>query len=287
MIAEYRLRIGARAVVLLEGPMGWGEYSPLPGYPCDPERAMAAATEAAAEGWPPFVRTTVPVNGLVPATGPLPSASTLADWGTPPTVKLKVGRGDPAGDVRRVAELRDHIGRDARIRVDANGAWDIDTAVATLTAMADSDLEFAEQPVADLDDLGAVRRRVPMPVAADECVRTVADARRLGATGAADLIVLKVQPAGGVRAALAIAAAAAVPAVVTSMFETSIGLAAGLALAAALPELPYACGLATLDAIAGDVTDRPLVPIAGALSIDDHFPPVPTPALLRRYAVAS
>ncbi len=286
MITEHQLRIGDRDVTLVDGPMGWGECSPLTGYPCDPARARAAAFEAATEGWPPFVRTAVPVNHLLGAADPLPSAATLAGWGPRPTVKVKVGRGDPAQDVGRVAELRDQLGPDARIRVDANGAWDVETAVATLTAMGASDLEFAEQPVLTLDDLGAVRRRVPMPVAADECIRTVADARRLAGTSAADIVVLKVQPAGGVRAALAIADAAEVPAVVTSMFETSIGLAAGLALAAALPALSYACGLATLEQIAGDVTDRPLVPVAGVLHLDASFPPVPTAARLARYAVA-
>lgn len=287
MITEHRLRIGDRDVTLVEGPVGWGECSPLAGYPCDPARARAAAVEAATEGWPSFVRTAVPINQLLGPTDPLPSVATVNGWGPNPTVKVKVGRGDPARDIRRVAALRDQLGPDARIRVDANGAWDVETAVATLTAMGASDLEFAEQPVLTLDDLCTVRRRVPMPVAADECIRTVADARRLAVTNAADIVVLKVQPAGGVRAALAIADAAELPAVVTSMFETSIGLAAGLALAAALPELAYACGLATLHSIAGDVTDRPLVPVAGVLHLDARFPPVPDPARLACYAVAA
>lgn len=283
MITEHRLRIGARDVLLLEGPAGWGEISPLPGFPCDPERARASAIEAAVDGWPAFVRTTVPVNTLLGHADPLPDAIA----GSRPTVKVKVGRGAPAAEARRVLELRERLGPDVRIRVDANGVWDVETAVAALTAMAGADLEFAEQPVAGIDDLATVRRRVPMPIAADECVRSVEDAEKLRTLGAADVIVVKVQPAGGVRAALAIVAAAALPAVVTSMFETSIGLAAGLALAAALPELPYACGLATLDQIDGDVTSTPLVPVGGVLTIDDQFPPSPNAELLARYAVAS
>ncbi len=106
-----------------------------------------------------------------------------------------------------------------------------------------------------------------MPLAADECVRTLDDARRLKLLGAVDVIVLKQQPLGGVRAALDVADAAGVPAVVSSMMETSVGIAAGVALAAALPELPYACGLATLDGIAGDVTHQPLIPVDGVLPV--------------------
>ncbi len=126
-----------------------------------------------------------------------------------------------------------------------------------------------------------------VPIAADECVRSVADARRLAARHAADVLVLKVQPLGGVRAALAVADTAGVPALVTSMMETSVGVAAGLALACALPELPYACGLATLDELAGDVVSTPLRPVDGWLAVPELFPPVPMPELLARYSVAA
>lgn len=276
---EHRLRIGDRAVLLLEGAAGWGECSPFPGYPCDPDAARAAAEEAAEAGWPPRVRDAVPVNALV-ADGPI-SAAALAGF---PAVKVKVGRADREDDVARVGAVRDAVGRGVALRVDANGAWDVETAVEMLTALARYDLELAEQPVARLEDLAALRRRVTVPIAADECVRTVEDARRLRSTAAADAVVLKVQPLGGVRAALDVADAAGVPAIVTSMLETSVGLAAGLALAAALPELPYACGLATLDALAGDVSHVPLVPRAGVLQVRRV---VPDPDLLERYSVTS
>jgi O-succinylbenzoate synthase len=136
-----------------------------------------------------------------------------------------------------------------------------------ITRLARHDLEYVEQPVATLDDLARVRRRVAVPVAADECIRTVDDARRLRTLDAADVVVVKQQPLGGVRAALEVVEAAGVPAVVSSMMETSVGLAAGVALAAALPELPYACGLATLGGIAGDVTHAPLLPVDGVVPV--------------------
>ena len=287
MTVEHRLRIGDRNVLLVEGPAGWGECSPLPGYPCEYDAARAAAEEAATRGWPAPVRSVVSVNGFVAAAASLADEHASAVLCEYPSVKVKVGRLSPDDEVNRIARVRDLIGPTVGLRVDANGAWDVETAVATLTRLARYDLEFAEQPVASLSDLRAVRRRVTVPIAADECVRSVADARRLHATDAADVLVLKVQPLGGVRAALAIADAARVPAVVSSMYETSIGLAAGLALAAALPTLPFACGLATLAEIAGDVTATPLEPHHGVLTIDAAFPPQPSSELLARYAVAA
>ncbi len=277
---EHHLRIGERRILLVEGPGGWGESSPFPGYPCDPERARAAAAEAACGDWPVRVRDAVAVNALVPAGLDPPSVPHGAGC-----VKVKCGSGDPAVDVERIAAVRDRVGPGVAIRIDANGAWDLDTAVGVLERVARYDLEYAEQPVATLEDLAALRRRVAVPVAADECVRSVTDAGRLRALGAADVLVLKVQPLGGVRAALAVAEAASVPATVTSMLETSIGIAAGLALACALAELPYACGLDTLDAVAGDVVAEPLRPRDGMLSVPDPFPPVPTAAALARYGV--
>ena len=167
------------------------------------------------------------------------------------------------------------------LRVDANGTWDVDTAVAMIRRLAAFDLEYVEQPVTTLDDLARVRRMVEVPIAADECIRSLDDARRLRALDAADVIVLKQQPLGGVRAALEVAEAAGVPAVVSSMMETSVGIAAGVALAAALPELPYACGLATLGSLAGDVTHDSLLPVDGAMPVRAV---VPDHDLLTRYS---
>ena len=275
VLTEHRLRLGDRAVTLLEGPAGWGEYSPLSGYPSDPVACRAAAEEAALLGFPPPVRDTVPVNALVD--GPFEIAEVRAF----PAVKVKVR--DAAG-ISLVAAVRDAVGPRVALRVDVNGAWDVDTAVAMIGRLARYDLEYVEQPVTTLDDLARVRRRVAVPVAADECIRSRDDAARLHALDAADVIVLKQQPLGGVRAALEIAAAAGVPAVVSSMMETSVGIAAGLALAAALPELPYACGLATLSALAGDVTRDSLVPVDGVLRVR---PVTPDADLLARYQDAS
>jgi O-succinylbenzoate synthase len=198
-----------------------------------------------------------------------------------PAVKVKVVR---PSDLDVVASVRDAVGPRVALRVDANGAWDVDTAVTMIGRLARYDLELVEQPVATLDDLARVRRRVDVPIAADECIRSVEDAERLHANEAADAVILKVQPLGGVRAALAVAEAAGVPAIPSSMMETSVGLAAGLALAASLPELPYACGLATASLLAADVTHEPLVPVDGMLRVRRI---APAPDLLARYQEVS
>jgi O-succinylbenzoate synthase len=269
-----------RDVGLLEGPSGWGEASPLPGYPADPDLCARAAEEAAWGSWPVPRREEVAVNALVPAVAAAEAealaAHAVAEGFT--TVKVKVGDRD---DVDRVAAVRSAAGPGARLRVDANGGWDVEEAVAAIARLAPFDLELVEQPVASLDDLAGVRRRVAVPVAADECVRSVTDARRLAALQAADAVVLKVQPLGGVAAALEVAGEAGVPAIVTSMYETSVGLAAGLALAAALPDLPWACGLGTAALLAADVVADPLLPVRGVLAVRR---PQPEPDLLARYA---
>jgi O-succinylbenzoate synthase len=279
-VVEHRLRIGARDVLLLEGPAGWGECSPLPGYPCDPAAARAAAEEAATIGWPAARRSVIPVNALLPAGAPIDPVA-LAPFAA---IKVKVGRGDPAEDVRRLYALRDAVGAGPRVRIDANGAWDLATAIDVLGAVESLDLEFAEQPVASIDDLAALRRATAVPIAADECIRSVEDARAVRVAAAADVVVLKVQPLGGVRRALDIAATVGLPAVVSSMMETSVGIAAGVALAAALDDLPYACGLATLDELEGDVTDEPLTPVDGRIVVRAV---VPSADRLAAYGVRS
>ena len=224
---------------------------------------------------PDPVRTEVPVNALVD--GPF----AVADVRGYAAVKVKVR--DAAG-IGLVGAVRDAVGPRVALRVDANGAWDVDTAVLMIERLARYDLEYVEQPVESLDELARVRRRVTVRIAADECIRTIEDACRLRSLDAADIVVLKQQPLGGVRAALDVADAAGVPAVVSSMMETSVGIAAGVALAAALPELPFACGLATLAALPGDVTHYPLSPVDGALPVRSV---VPAADLLARYEEAS
>ncbi|SPL89966.1 O-succinylbenzoate synthase [[Actinomadura] parvosata subsp. kistnae] len=263
-----------REGVLLHGPAGWGEFSPFPEYgPRESARWLACAREAAFEGWPEPVRDSVPVNATVPAVDP-ESAHEIVRRSGCATAKVKVAeRGQTFDDdLARVEAVRDALGPSGRLRVDANGAWEPGEAVRRLKRLDRFDLEYAEQPCATLDELAAVRRACDVPIAADESIRRADDPLRVRAAEAADIAVVKVQPLGGVRAALRVVEACGLPAVVSSAVETSVGLAAGLALAAALPALPYACGLGTVSLLSGDVVADPLVPVDGRLAV--RRPPV-------------
>jgi o-succinylbenzoate synthase len=259
------LRQGA----LLRGPAGWGEFSPFPEYgPRECARWLACAAEAALRGWPAPVRGSVPVNVTVPAVGPEQAHAIVSASGCR-TAKVKVAEpGQPeSADLDRVEAVRDAIGPAGKVRVDANGGWDVDAAVRMLRLLAPVGLEYAEQPCPTLDELAQLRRKVDVPVAADESIRRAEDPLAVRAAGAADLVVLKAQPLGGVRSALRIAEACGLPVVVSSAVESSVGLAAGVALAAALPSLDYACGLATMSLLAGDVTADPLAEAGGSLPV--------------------
>ncbi|HEU5037480.1 MAG TPA: o-succinylbenzoate synthase [Nocardioides sp.] len=263
--------ITVREGVLFRGAAGWGEWSPFLEYDAVvAEPWLRAAEEAASGDWPTPVRDRVPVNVTVPAVDP-EHAHRIVTAGGCRTAKVKVAEpGQALADDRaRLEAVRDAIGRDGRVRVDANGGWDVDTAVAAIGALdvAAGGLEYVEQPCATVEELAAVRRRVGVPIAADESIRRAADPYRVRELEAADVAVLKVQPLGGVRACLRIAEDIGLPVVVSSALETSVGIAAGVALAAALPELPYACGLATVQLLERDVVTDPLLPVDGALPV--------------------
>jgi len=243
-----------REAALVQGPAGWGEFAPFVEYgDAESARWLAAAVEAAWTGWPAPRRDAVPVNATVPAVPARAVPGVLARFPGCTTAKVKVAQAGQglADDVARVAAVRDVLGPGGRIRVDANGGWTVPAAVDALTALASYGLEYAEQPCATVPELAALRRQLAgtIPVAADESVRKAADPERVALAGAADLVVLKVAPMGGVRPAVRVAAACGLPVVVSSALDTSVGIAAGAALAAALPDLPYACGLGTVGLI--------------------------------------
>lgn len=263
--------ITIREGMLIRGPSGWGEFSPFWDYAtAEAGRWWSCAVEAAAGTWPAPLRDRIPVNCTVAAvTAEAAQAVVLASGCR--TAKVKVAEpGQSLGDdVERVAAVRDALGAGGAIRVDANGAWSVDEAIAAIAALdrAAGELEYVEQPCRSLEELAAVRVRVDVPIAADESIRRAQDPLRVAVLGAADIAVLKVAPLGGVRRALAVAEWCGLPVVVSSALETSVGLAAGVALAAALPELPYACGLATGALLDGDVCSDPLVPVDGFLPV--------------------
>ncbi|HET9143048.1 o-succinylbenzoate synthase [Actinophytocola sp.] len=282
--------ITVREGVLIPGPAGWGEFCPFADYD-DRECAawLATAIEQCTGGWPEPVRDRIPVNCIVPVVGPERAYEITAGSGCG-TAKVKVAdHADSLNeDLARVEAVRDALGPGGAVRVDANGVWDVDTAVTHIRELdrAAGGLEYVEQPCRTIEELAAVRRRVDVRVAADESIRRAEDPLRVAVAGAADVAVLKCTPLGGVRRSLQVAEAAGLPCVVSSALETSVGLAAQVALAAALPELEFACGLGTLSLLTGDVvpTAAALRPVDGYLPVR-RTPPAPDPDLLDTYAL--
>jgi O-succinylbenzoate synthase len=212
----------------------------------------------------------------VPAVAAADVPAILARYDGCPTAKVKVAQAGQSlqEDLDRVAAVRDVMGPQARIRVDANGAWSVDEATDALTRLTAYTLEYAEQPCASVEELASLRialarNGIDVLVAADESIRRASDPMRVVREEAADVIVVKVAPLGGVSSALAIARECGLPTVVSSALDTSVGIRGGLALAAALPELPFACGLSTVELLAGDVTADSLVPQSGSIVVRD------------------
>lgn len=274
-----------REGLLLEGPAGWGEFSPFPEYDAAISRPwLDCALEATEQGWPEPIRDRVPVNVTVPACSPEKAVEIVANRNGADTVKVKVAEPGQslAEDQARLEAVRGELGS-GRIRIDANGAWSVEEALSVIPVLdrAAGGLEYVEQPCAEVGDLARVRRGVAVPIAADESIRRAEDPYLVRDLAAADIAVLKVQPLGGVRRCLEIAAEIGLPVVVSSAVESSIGIAAGVALAAALPDLPYACGLATMQLLEGDVTSETLLPVDGAIEVRR---PVVDPELAQRWA---
>jgi O-succinylbenzoate synthase len=269
---EMRVRFRGQARrqgLLIQGPAGWGEFSPFPDYDAvESAPWLAAAKEAAHDGWPEPLRTRIRVNTTVPAVGPEQAHALVVGSGCT-TAKVKVAETGQslADDIARVEAVRDALGTGGHLRIDANGGWSLDAAAHALAELSTFDLEYAEQPVASLEDMAALRRKVNVRLAADESVRKADDPLHIAGLDAADIVVLKVQPLGGVRRCLEVAEACGLPVVVSSAIETSVGIAAGLALAGALPDLPFACGLGTVPLLAADVCSASLAPVDGALPV--------------------
>jgi O-succinylbenzoate synthase len=266
----------------------WGEWAPFPEYDDDvAARWLLGALEAARGEWSSAVRASVEVNAIVPALDTEAVTELVVDAVTLDgctVIKVKVGeRGQSFDDdVARVAAVRaalDDTGASAgRIRVDVNGAWTVDEAVVRLEVLADiaDGLDYAEQPCASLDDCAELRARLPhVAVAVDEGARLAEhhdDALVESIRAAADVVVLKAVPLGGVRPALDLAARIGLPVTVSGALDSTVGLSAGLALAGALPDAPLACGFGTGRLLAADTTSETALPRDGRLSVVRHEP---------------
>lgn len=263
--------VDTREALLFEGPQGWAEFSPFTEYE-DAEAAtwLAAAIDFAWNIQPEPLRERIGVNATVPAIDATRVPDLLARFAGCRTAKVKVAEPGQtlADDVARVRAVREVMGPEGRIRIDANGAWNVDEAERAVHALNEFDLEYVEQPCATVPELAELRQRVKylgIPVAADESVRKSSDPLAVARAGAADLLVIKAQPLGGVTHALQIVTAAGLPVVVSSALDTAIGLSQGAALAAALPRLDYDCGLGTSSLFLDDVAE--LRPVDGSIPV--------------------
>jgi o-succinylbenzoate synthase len=268
---------GVHEGMLIEGPQGWGEFSPPQG--CDDGEAsrwLTAAVEGGTVGWPDPRRGRIPIAVTVPAVDHATARRTVEVSGCL-TADVAVGSGDLADDAGRVAAVRAALGPVGRVRLSGNGTWNVEDAVRAIAVLVEAagGVEFVAEPCRSADELAALRARVEVPIAADA-----------SSAGAVDVVILRSGPLGGVRRALRVAERLELPCVVASSGETSIGLAAGLALAGALAELPYACALGTVSLLAGDL----VVPGRSLRPADGHLPVAPTPAapsveLLRQFEI--
>jgi o-succinylbenzoate synthase len=278
------MRVGFRGVsvretLLFEGPQGWAEWAPFVEY-TDAEAAvwLAAALDYADTPTPPLVRDRIGINATLPAVGPAEVADALAPFGEFRTVKIKVAEAGQkmADDLARIRKVREHF-PEARIRLDANGGF---TEAAAMQlgyrlAHAGIDLDYFEQPVRELTDLAKLKTSLNpkgILVAADESVRKAEDPLAVARAGAADLLVIKAAPLGGIGRALSVIAEAGLPAVVSSALETSVGIGMGLHLAGSIPNLEYDCGLGTVALFTEDVCDEPLIPVDGYLPVRRAVP---------------
>jgi O-succinylbenzoate synthase len=265
-----------REVMLFEGPNGWAEWSPFLEYP-DEEAAvwLSAAIEFAYGKTPTAVRDRIPVNATLPAVAPDQVAAVLARFGSFSTVKIKVAEPGqtPGQDVDRIVEVR-KLYPEAKIRLDANGGWSPELSFSFIKALAGQgiELEYLEQPCKTIDELARLRQMIAessfnVPIAADESVRKASDPMLVVEAEAADILVLKVAPLGGISRAMEIARGAGLPVVVSSALDSSVGISMGAHLAASLPDLRFDCGLATASLLAGDVTRQPLLPVDGFIDV--------------------
>ena len=249
--------ITVREVALFKGEYGWGEFSPFLEYD-DAEASywLASAIEAATTPRPQLFRTSVAVNGTIPALNDSVQLQTIVEsFPAVRSFKIKVGN-NLVEDLARVQIIR-QLRPEAKIRVDVNGLWSLDQAEAFLTAVGE--IEYVEQPCATIEELKELKRRTSVKIVGDEILRKADNPFEIDLTGAVDYLMLKVQPLGGIKRAHAIAEHHKLPIVVSSALESAVGINYGLTLAASFEEMNFDCGLGTGSLLAQDVAHLPIV----------------------------
>jgi O-succinylbenzoate synthase len=268
--------INLREVALFKGEYGWGEFSPFLEYGYEESSPwLASAIEAATKPPPQLFRNSVKVNGTIPATNDKDVINSLiASYSGVNTYKVKVGD-NLSEDIVRLARIRS-LGRDIKIRIDVNGLWSVKDALTNLYAFYEEvgPFEYVEQPCATIDELRELKAsiHIPLKIAVDEVLRKAKDPFAVDLSGAADILMLKVQPLGGIARAQKLAEHHNLPVVVSSALESAVGINYGLALAASFEAMNFDCGLGTGSLLSSDVAHLPIVDGEIALSeIEPNF----------------
>ena len=260
--------INLREVALFKGQYGWGEFSPFVEYG-DEEAShwLASAIEAATTPRPQLFRTSVAVNGTIPALNDTTQLKKIVDsFPGVKTFKVKVGI-DLAADLARVNTIRE-LQPHAKIRIDVNGLWSVEQAEEFLSSVGE--IEYVEQPCATIEELRELKSRTSVKIVGDEILRKAIDPFDIDLTGAVDYLMLKVQPLGGIKRAHALAEHHKLPIVVSSALESAVGINYGLTLAASFQELNFDCGLGTGSLLTHDVAHLPIVD--GMIQITEFEP---------------
>ena len=266
--------INLREVALFKGEYGWGEFSPFLEYGYEESAPwLASAIEAATKPRPQLFRNSVKVNGTIPATNDKDVINSLiASYNGVKTYKVKVGD-NLSEDIVRLARIRS-LGSDIKIRIDVNGLWSVKDALTNLYAFYENvgPFEYVEQPCATLDELRELKAsiQIPLKIAVDEVLRKAKDPFAVDLSGAADIVMLKVQPLGGIARAHKLAEHHKLPVVVSSALESAVGINYGLALAASFKEMNFDCGLGTGSLLSADVGNLPIVD--GEIAISEIEP---------------
>ena len=249
--------INHREVALFQGPQGWAEFSPFLEYSdVESSRWLACAIEAATQAPPTLYRSSVGVNATLPAlNGESEIGKILAAFPGCTTIKIKVGTNEEE-DLARIAMVR-KLSPQAKIRIDVNGLWGVDQASRFLERCGE--IEYVEQPCASVEELRELKSRIDVKIVGDEILRKSTNPFEVDLKGAIDILMLKVQPLGGIANAHALAAHHKLPVVVSSALESAVGINYGLTLAASFQELSFDCGLATGSLLASNVADLAIV----------------------------
>jgi O-succinylbenzoate synthase len=250
-----------REVALFKGPNGWGEFSPFLEYEAEEaSHWLGAGIEAAFGQLPLTNRDEIEINATLPSVETKIDVENILSWYPgAKVVKIKVGH-DLDLDIQRIENAL-AVNPNYKIRLDVNGLWNVkqaeDAVAQIIERVGIEKIQYIEQPVSTIEELRELN--LPIPVVGDEVIRKAADPFKVDLNGAVDILMLKVSPLGGINRAKAISAHHKLPVVVSSALESAVGISHGIRLAAALPELNFACGLATGKLLTHDVANLPIV----------------------------